>query len=202
MVPWGQQSAARQPRGRLHSVRMRFAEFMCEARPSHCSASTNQDICVPRGVPPMLPGAPSVLPGAPSVLPDARRMLPGAWPCTQFSTAWCFPMHASCFRVHDAVLNSVHLGTSGCMRSAPGSTALYSIQDTRVLPGARRVLPGARPVLPGACGLLPEAPRCTQFRTPGCFRVHGASFRVHSGCFRVHDAYFRVLDACFAVYRL
>src|SRR5258708_3240515 len=68
-------------------------------------------------------------------------------------------MHASCFRVHHAVLNSVHLGASGCMRSAPGSTSLYSIQYTRVLPGARRVLPGASRVLLGASRVLPGASR-------------------------------------------
>src|SRR5258708_14497283 len=55
-------------------------------------------------------------------------------------------------------------------------------------------------VLPGACGLLPEAPRCTQFSTPGCFRVHDVCFRVHDVCFRVHRGCFRVHAACFPVY--
>src|SRR5260221_9932899 len=51
-------------------------------------------------------------------------------------------------------------------------------------------------VLPGAWGLLPEARHCTQFSTPGSFRVHGACFRVHGVCFRVHGVCFRVHDVC------
>ena len=98
----------------------------------------------------------------------------------------CFRMHDACFRVHGPVLNSVQLGASRCTRRASGCTTLYSIQYTSVLPGA--------------CGLLPEAPRCTQFSTPGCFRVHDVCFRVHRGCFRVHRACFRVHRPCFPVY--
>src|SRR5216684_7841465 len=103
-------------------------------------------------------------------------------------------MHASCFRVHHAVLNSVHLGASGCMRSAPGSTSLYSIQYTRVLPGARRVLPGASRVLPGASRVLPGASRvlpCLRLLHPNVYgestEAQGVSPSVHTVLGALHS---------------
>ncbi len=75
---------------------------------------------------------------------------------------------------------------SGSMRRSSECTALYTIQDTSVLPGLR--------------GLLPEVPGCTQFRTPGFFRVYATCSRkyptVHNSGHRGSSGYARRSSGC------
>jgi len=170
-------------------------------------ASTNQDTWVLPGVQRVLPGLRAVLPDLRRVLPDQCGVLPSVRHCTQFRTPRYFRVYGACSRKYPAVHNSGHRGSSGCTRLAPGSTPLYTIQDTGVLPGMRGVLPGVRRVhnsVPSALsdlrGVLRDVPHCTHFRTPGFFRVYAVYCRVYRLFFRMSTADSSAYAACFQVF--